>query len=181
MKTYDTKGFPGAIKLIALIVGGLWLAPGVQAATTAEQDLAERMRALEAELSAVKAQVQAAQAQAAEAQVRAAEAGKSASAGNVVSIQERGGRLQLATADGNFTFRLGGRLLLDSSWYDATRHRWAAAPSSALPGWRPSAPCTKTGRTSSSTTSPPVARAASRTPISAITVSSQQGNNLRYI
>jgi phosphate-selective porin OprO/OprP len=119
MKTYDTKGFPGAIKLIALIVGGLWLAPGVQAATTAEQDLAERMRALEAELSAVKAQVQAAQAQAAEAQVRAAEAGKSASAGNVVSIQERGGRLQLATADGNFTFRLGGRLLLDSSWYDA--------------------------------------------------------------
>ncbi|WP_312298882.1 OprO/OprP family phosphate-selective porin [Stutzerimonas nitrititolerans] len=106
MNERATNVFPTAARLSALALAVLLSSAGLQTAHAAEQDLAERVRALEEALAAVKAQAQ------------AAEASKSASAGNVVSIQERGGRMQLATADGNFTFRIGGRLLLDTAWYD---------------------------------------------------------------
>ncbi len=102
-----TNAFPTGARLAALALGVLLSSAGLQTAHAAQDDLSERVRALEEALAAVKAQAQ------------AAEASKNANSTNVVSIQERGGRMQLASADGNFTFRIGGRLLLDSAWYDA--------------------------------------------------------------
>jgi phosphate-selective porin OprO/OprP len=96
----------GAFQLTAITLGGLLLTASIQVAQASEQDLAERVRVLEQALDAVKAEAE------------AAKASKSASAGNIVAVQERGGRMQLATADGNFTFRIGGRLLMDTAWYD---------------------------------------------------------------
>ncbi|NKQ12832.1 OprO/OprP family phosphate-selective porin [Pseudomonas sp. SST3] len=85
---------------------GCLLATGSIQAAPAEQELADRVRALEQALEGLKAE---------------AEALKESNKPNPhsVKIEERGGRMQLATEDGNFTFRLGGRLLLDTAWYDA--------------------------------------------------------------
>ncbi|MBJ7548775.1 porin, partial [Pseudomonas sp. OA3] len=91
MKNYEINECSGVAKLTAFALGGLLLTANIQAAHAAEEDLAERVRALEEALAAVKAEAQAAQA--------------SKRAGNIVTVQERGGRMQLATEDGNFTFR----------------------------------------------------------------------------
>ncbi|MDH1282994.1 OprO/OprP family phosphate-selective porin [Pseudomonas chengduensis] len=104
MKNYEINECSGVAKLTAFALGGLLLTANIQAAHAAEEDLAERVRALEEALAAVKAEAQAAQA--------------SKRAGNIVTVQERGGRMQLATEDGNFTSRIGVSLQMDTSWYD---------------------------------------------------------------
>jgi phosphate-selective porin OprO/OprP len=77
-----------------------------QAVPASNQEVTERVEALEQALKALKA----------EAETLKANTQRSP---NSVKIEERGGRMQLATEDGSFTFRIGGRLLLDTAWYDA--------------------------------------------------------------
>lgn len=106
MRNHDNKNLSSATRS-ALAMGSVLLLLSTHAAQADEQDLAERVRVLEEALTSVKAEEQAAQAR------------NSANANNLVSAQERGGRMLFASADGDFTFRIGGRLLLDTAWYDA--------------------------------------------------------------
>ncbi|MDM9653244.1 porin [Pseudomonas wenzhouensis] len=96
----------GPRAITALAFGYLLVAGPVQAAPANEQELTDRVQALERALKALEAE---------------AEALKESSkpSPHSVKIEERGGRMQLATEDGNFTFRIGGRLLVDTAWYDA--------------------------------------------------------------
>jgi phosphate-selective porin OprO and OprP len=78
--------------LSLLLLGGL-LAAGTQPAQAqSNEELAERIRQLEERL-------------------------ENSNKGNV-SAQQRGGRIQFNSDDGNFTARVGGRMLLDTAWYD---------------------------------------------------------------
>ncbi|WP_312679112.1 OprO/OprP family phosphate-selective porin [Stutzerimonas nitrititolerans] len=90
----------------ALAFSCLLVAGTIQAAPVNQQELADRVQALEEALKAVKAEAESLKA-------------SSKPGPHSVKIEERGGRMQLATEDGNFTFRIGGRLLLDTAWYDA--------------------------------------------------------------
>ncbi len=80
------------ISRTALLASGLLFAGTPAFAQQSDADLAERVRLLEERLGSASA--------------------------NDVTAQQRGGRIQFSSADGNFTARVGGRLLLDSAWYD---------------------------------------------------------------
>lgn len=106
INTRKATNLTGFCAITALAFGYLLAAGPVQAAPANEQELADRVQALEQALKALKAE---------------AEALKESSkpSPHSVKIEERGGRMQLATEDGSFTFRIGGRLLVDTAWYDA--------------------------------------------------------------
>tara|TARA_R110001606_G_scaffold360158_15_gene513041 strand:+ start:12587 stop:13930 length:1344 start_codon:yes stop_codon:yes gene_type:complete len=87
----------GTVAIPALVIGALAVAMGLQTAR-ADSDLDQRVRKLEQELEAVKAE--------------------KASDGNLVTIKQRGGRMLLSSGDGNFTARVGGRILMDTAWYN---------------------------------------------------------------
>src|SRR5699024_5724426 len=100
MKTYqNSKRTPlGTVAIPALAIGVLALAASVQPARANEMDLDQRIRKLERELETVKADKQA--------------------DASTVTVQQKGGRMLLSSADGNFTARVGGRILMDTAWYD---------------------------------------------------------------
>ncbi len=81
-------------------------AAAVQASPVDEQEINDRITNLERELKALREEAKALK-----------ESIKPSP--HSVKVEERGGRVQLATENGDFTFRLGGRLLLDTAWYDA--------------------------------------------------------------
>lgn len=96
----------GSYAITALAFGYLLAAGPVQAAPANEQELADRVQALEQAMKALKTEAEALKE-------------NSKPSPHSVKIEERGGRMQLATEDRNFTFRIGGRLLVDTAWYDA--------------------------------------------------------------
>lgn len=100
MKMYqNSKRTPlGTVAIPALAIGVLALAASAQPAHSNELDLDQRIRKLEQELEAVKAD-------------------KDANA-STVTVKQKGGRMLLSSDDGNFTARVGGRILMDTAWYD---------------------------------------------------------------
>lgn len=100
MKTYqNSRRTPlSTVAIPALAIGAMALAAGVQSARADDVDLDQRVRKLEQELDAVKA---------------SREANASA-----VTVKQKGGRMLLSSTDGNFTARIGGRILMDTAWYD---------------------------------------------------------------
>ncbi|MCH2557692.1 MAG: OprO/OprP family phosphate-selective porin [Alcanivorax sp.] len=88
----------GTATIMALATFGITAVMSLQTAHAETADVDKRLENLEKELQAIKA--------------------RRGDESNVVTVRQRGARMLLSTEDGNFTARVGGRLLLDSAWYD---------------------------------------------------------------